>query len=177
MSSCTQKSNGVLLLLALLLLLSGGGCSNFGVDLNTDEPIKVDIAVKLDVYQHQDPDAQTATTRPMSDADMSIEERRRRRIGEIQTLKNNRIVGENHLGLLEVRSLPPGEYGDYVKGVVDKENEDRTALMTAMAGNEGVGIVAIQERQAGLFHDRAFNGEWIETQTPDGSYQWEQKAE
>jgi len=54
-------------------------------------------------------------------------------IGELQPLKNSRLIGENHLGLLEVRNPAPGEYGDYVRETVDAENKDRMALMDLTA--------------------------------------------
>ncbi len=151
------------------------GCTNLGVNLNTNEPIKVDIAVKLDVYQHQG-----GERTPSSAADataVSVEERRRRRIGEIQNLKNNRVVGENHLGLLEIRTEPPGEFGDYAKRIVAEENEDRLKLMNQLASNESVPVTTIQERQAKLFFERAFSGEWVETRKPGSGYAWEQKRQ
>ncbi len=173
MWSCTRKTKRAILLIGCVVSSVLAGCSNLGVDLNTDEPIKVDIAVKLDVYQHQAEERAPSST--ANAAAVSVEERRRRRMGEIQTLKNNRIVGENHLGLLEIRTEPPGEFGEYAKRIVTEENEDRIKLMNQLASNESVPMTTIQERQANLFYERAFAGEWIETRNPGGGYVWEQK--
>ena len=39
---------------------------------------------------------------------MDVATTRRNRIEEIQALKNQRLVGENHAGYLEARNTPPG---------------------------------------------------------------------
>ena len=51
----------------LLLLLALAGCKSIGVDLGTQQPLKVDIAMKLDVYQHGDGSAQKKTNAPPTD--------------------------------------------------------------------------------------------------------------
>jgi len=171
----TPKTKRGILSIPCVVAVVLAACSNFGVNLNTDEPIKVDIAVKLDVYQHQ----AAEKTQPSAEQTgaISVEQRRRRRMGEIQNLKNNRIVGENHMGLIEIRTEPPGEFGNYAKRIVSEENEDRVSLMNQIASNESVSVTAIQERQAKLFRERAFAGEWIETWKSGGGYAWVQKRQ
>ncbi len=87
--------------LAMLLL---AGCSSIPVNVGTTEPVKVDIAMKVDVYQHADPGAakKVVVQPPPTD----VAKARRSRMAEIQLLKNSRIVGENHAGYLEVRTRP-----------------------------------------------------------------------
>lgn len=173
MWNCTRKIKQATSSVVAAIVLAG--CTNLGVDLNTDEPIKVDISVKLDVYQHQREEKVPSSTAGATS--VSLEERRRRRMGEIQNLKNNRIVGENHLGLLEIRTEPPGEFGDYTNRIVTEENEDRLKLMNQLASNESVPLTTIQDRQAKLFYERAFSGEWVETRKLGGGYVWEQKRQ
>jgi hypothetical protein len=77
-----------------LLLAS---CAAPTVNLATPQPIKVDIAVRLDVYQHAKEAAKksrpaTAATDPT--------EARRNRMADIQTFKNSRLVGEGRDALL-----------------------------------------------------------------------------
>jgi hypothetical protein len=147
------------------------------VTLSTPQPIKVNIAMKLDVYQHNQtpaPVKYTATADPNTPD--AIQDRRRARLGELQPLKNSRLIGENHLGLLEVRNPAPGEYGDYVRETVAAENKDRSALMDLAAKTQKISLADVQKQQAQNAIHSAFNGEWIETQKPDGTYAWTQKG-
>ena len=146
------------------------------MNLSTPEPVKVDINVRLDVYQHADKKTDTDAVPVRLAPDTDVETRRRARMGEIQQLKNSRIVGENRLGLLDIRNLPPGEFGDYVKRLVEEENADRSQLFEKTATTQNVPIVKIQEKNAGLARDRAFNGEWIEIPVQTGGFTWVQKG-
>ena len=151
------------------------GCSLPSVSLSTPQPIKVNIDMKLDVYQHGQAVAEKkAPAAP--DTPQDAQNRRRLRLGEIQPLKNSRLVGEDHLGLLAIRSDAPGEYGDYVRGLVADENKDRTVLMQQMALTQKVSMADVQKQQALLAQHSAFNGEWIEILKPDGAYVWTQKG-
>ncbi len=133
--------------------------------------------MKLDVYQHSDTSVQKKIATAPSDLPMDVQQRRTNRMGEIQVLKNSRVVGEDHLGLLEIRNMPPGEYGDYTKQTVDAENKDRTTLMQQAAKNQNLPLAEVQEQQAELAFKLAFNGEWIESQQADGTYKWVQKGQ
>jgi hypothetical protein len=148
------------------------GCKPMAVQLATEEPLKVDIKMKLDVYQHE---AGAAARKPDIRAADDPEVARRMRMGEIQNLKNSRLVGEDRLGLLVIRNLPTGEYGDYVKKTVEAENADRAKLMDKLAKERGVSKAEIQRRQAELFRQSAFSGEWYEEQEPGGDFVWKQK--
>src|SRR5262249_16949287 len=109
----------------LLLFVALAGCKSIGVDLGTQQPLKVDIAMKLDVYQHGDGAAPKKTNAPVADVTTT----RRNRLAEIQALKDQRLVGENHAGYVELRNAPPGKFGEYVRETVDDENADRGALI------------------------------------------------
>ena len=161
---------------ALLFALVGSGCTGIGVNLGTEKPLSVDINMKLDVYQHGDATVQKKVAAANADLPVDIRTRRKNRMGEVQILKNSRTVGENHLGLLEVRTPAPGEYGTYVKETVDAENKDRTQIMEDISKKDNLTLAQVQAEQARLAANRAFNGEWIETTLPDGSFQWVQKG-
>lgn len=148
------------------------GCSSIPIDIGTRESVKVDLAMKVDVYQHSDPGTVKKTT-PPPPTDVTIS--RRNRMAEVQTLKNSRIIGENHAGYLEVRSSPPGEYGDYVRATVDAENSDRARLIEKLAKEKHVAVSETERVQADLFHTNAFPGEWIEVPDADGKFAWKQK--
>lgn len=149
------------------------GClPTFDVDVNTPEPIKVDLAMDVHVYQHGE-EEDDAENRRNADYRTAMNSRRNR-MAEIQELKNNRLVGENHLAELSIRNKPAGEYGDYVVETVREENEDREILMRFEAEEEGVSISQIREEQWRHWQRKSFPGEWIEVED-NGSYRWIRK--
>src|SRR5260221_7051536 len=103
-----------------------GGCSPT-INLATPDPVKVDVGVRLDVYQ------KTAPTKAKEEqSSLEIAANRRLRSGEIQQLKNDRVVGEDRDGYLVVRQSPPDpKYLTYAQGVAASENADPTYLYLA----------------------------------------------
>ncbi len=156
---------------ALLVLVAFTGCKTIGVDLGTQQPLKVDIAMKLDVYQHGDGTGAKKTSAPAVD----VVTTRRNRLAEVQALKDQRIVGENHAGYLEARNLPPGKFGEYVRQSVDDENADRARLIERLAKERNLTVAAAESQQAEIFRKSAFKGEWIEVPDAEGKFAWKQK--
>jgi hypothetical protein len=156
----------------LLLTLPLAGCRSIPIDVGTKEAVKVDINMKVDVYQHGDPNGPKKGT-PAPQAD--IAKARRQRMGEVQILKNSRLIGENHAGYLEVRTVPPGDYGDYVKEIVDADNSDRARLIEKLAKEKNITVSEAERQQAELFQKAAFPGEWIEVPDAEGKFSWKQK--
>ena len=159
-----------LILLAVALGLSG--CQAPTVNLATSEPITVDINMRLDVYQYnttngQKPSAAATAANP--------EARRRNRMADVQKFKNERLVGENHEGLVSIIKQPDGDYGKYVLTAVTEENADRMEIMQALAAQQKTSLPEVQSRQAELWRNRSFKDEWIEEAQPDGSWKWVQK--
>jgi uncharacterized protein YdbL (DUF1318 family) len=154
------------LVAAPLLLLAA---CNPTVQVATPEPLKVDVSMRVDIYQHATGDA------PPEGPEAEAQTRRRARMAEIQNLKNARTVGEDRHGLLAIVQAPPGEYGDYVRRTVEAENADRLALMKQLAAERRVPLSQIETEQATLWRERTFAGEWIEEQEPDGTWRWVQK--
>jgi uncharacterized protein YdbL (DUF1318 family) len=142
------------------------GCSPT-VNLATPEPVKVDVGMRLDVYQ------KTAPTKAKEEqSSLEIAANRRQRVGEIQGLKNDRIVGEDRDGYLDLRKPPTDpKYLAFAKGIVDAENSDRLYLYSTNAQTQNKPLEMIESDYAKLWHDRAFPGEWI--QKEDGT--WTQK--
>ncbi len=124
--------------------------------------------MRLDVYQYTS--TTNSTTAPAPKAQGDAESRRRNRMADIQDFKNNRLVGEGHDGLLVIRELPEGEYGQYVKKTVDAENEDRMTQMKKTAEEKKTSLSEIQSQTAEVWRKSAFKGEFIEEQQPDGSW-------
>jgi uncharacterized protein YdbL (DUF1318 family) len=96
-------------------------------------------------------------------------------MGEIQTFKNSRLVGENRTGRLSIIELPSGDHGARVEAAVNAENADRTTLMKAEAAARRVPLATVEAEQAQQWRDRAFPGEWVEAQQADGTWRWVQK--
>jgi uncharacterized protein YdbL (DUF1318 family) len=150
----------------LVVSLFLGGCSPT-INLATPEPVKVDIGVRLDVYQ------KTAPTK-LKDEQSSLEiaANRRLRSGEIQQLKNDRTIGEDRDGYLDIRKRPTDpKYLAYTQGIVSAENADRSYLYLTNAQTQNRPLEMVEREYAQLWADRAFPGEWV--QKEDGS--WTQK--
>lgn len=139
--------------------MSAGLCSGClpTINLATPEPVKVDVGVRLDIYQK-------TPAKPKSEqSSLEIAANRRLRSGEIQQLKNDRVIGENRDGYLDMRNPPADpKYLAYAKSVIDAENTDRTVLYLASAQSENKPLESIEEQYAKLWHDRAFPGEWLQ---------------
>jgi len=168
----TMKIPFALATAATGLLLAS--CAAPTVNLATPQPIKVDIAVRLDVYQHAKEAAKKSTP---ATAATDAAEARRNRMADIQTFKNSRLVGEGRDALLAIRVDTPGDYGDFIRKTVDAENADRMALMKSEAEKQKAALPQVQTKQASLAAKLAFKGEWIEIVKDDGSAEWIQKEE
>ena len=158
------------------------GCSAPSINLATNEPIKVDIAMRLDVYQHTAAGAgngakpaASPSPPPRDDAAGAPATRAKDRQADIQVFKNSRLVGEGRDGLLVILTEPAGDYGDYVRRTVAAENRDRMDQMKAAAERQKRPLPEVQKEQAALWLNRSFKGEWVETPKPGGGYQWIQK--
>jgi len=162
-SFCTRAWPLVALVLGAGFL---GGCAPT-VNLATPEPIKVDVGVKLDVYQ------KTAPTKAKEEqSSLEIAAARRLRSGEIQQLKSAHIIGEDRDGYLAMRNPPTDpKYLAYAEGVVKAENTDRAYLYLANAQTKNEPMELVGSDYAKLWRDRAFPGEWV--QKEDGT--WIQK--
>ena len=99
------------------------------MNLATPEPVKIDIGVRLDVYQ------KTPLTKAKDEqSSLSVAANRRLRSGEIQQLKNDAIIGDTRDGYLAILHPPKDpKYLAYATGIVTAENADRAYLYLANA--------------------------------------------
>jgi hypothetical protein len=151
----------------VLTALVLAGCAGPTVNLSTPEPVKVDIAMRLDVYQHQ---KEEKTGQPAPAAAPGPD--RLNRAADIQTFKNSRLIGESASALLSIRVEPAGEEGDYLRKIVEAENASRMALMKEQSTRDKIPLPAVQKKQADLARKMAFKGEWIEIEKADGTLEW-----
>ena len=162
-------------LIALAVLLTAG-CKGPTVSLSTPEPIVVDINMRVDVYERGGGSAGAAAAKPKPSGNVpAADASRRARMGDIQTFKNSRLVGENRQGLLVVRDQPAGSYGQYVAKMVSEENADRLVLMRQLAAERNMSLEDIQQQQGELWRNRSFSGEWIEVPQDNNTWKWAQK--
>lgn len=151
------------------------GCKLPTLNVATPEPIKVDMDMRVNIYQYRGEEG----SKP-DEAQVSYEEavvRQRNRMAQVQTLKDNRFVGENHRGLLHLRGKPAGEWGRHVEETVSQENEDRGLLMRHQAKESNRALHEVEAEQWKLRIEKAFKGEWIEVPgDKPGTFQWIQAA-
>lgn len=152
-------------LLPVVLL---AGCKAPTVNLSTPDPIRVDINMRVDVYERGGGSAAPKPPAPSADLP-AVDARRRARMGDVQNFKNSRLVGENHLGLLVVRESPGGSFGRYVEKMVAEENADRMVVMRQLAAERSMSLEDIQAQQGELWRNRSFSGEWIEASAGPGA--------
>ena len=169
--------------LVMALLCVFPSCKGFDINVGTKDPIKldpiklepIDLNMRVDVYQYtgKSPEEKVAQKNVASAA-----ERLRNRMQEIQTLKNSRLIGENHYGLLTIKNRPAGDYGVYVQKTVDEENADRVFLMTDKVNqSDTLQMAEVQREQWERRRQISFEGEWIEVPADeDGTYRWLQKG-
>jgi hypothetical protein len=152
-------------------VLALAACKTPTVHLATPEPVKVDITMRLDVYQH----GKETEKADLSEKSKDPTKDRMNRLADIQNFKNSRLIGENASALLSIRVDTPGDYGDYIRKAIEAENADRMALMKSQASREKVPLPRIQKAQADLAQKMAFKGEWIEVEKENGTLEWIQK--
>ncbi len=166
-------------LLCFLPLLAATACSFSktlenaarNIQLNTPEPIKVDMKITLDVYQHEAPGSAKVQEKAPTDL-AEVNRRKFNRQQEIQELKNNRYVAETHRGLLFLRDQPAGTYGSYVKKTVEEENADRKTLMLEEAAKQKRELNELEKERHDAAVSNAFAGEYIEMADPAKPGSW-----
>lgn len=136
------------------------------ITLNTPDPIKVDMKITLDVYQHDADKKEQEKDKADADA-AELNRRIYNRQKEIQDLKNQRLVAETHRGVLFLREQPAGAYGEYVRETVEKENSDRRELMIEEAARTRRELHDIEKERWNAAVKNAFPGEYIEVADPD----------
>lgn len=151
-------------------------CKTPSINLTTSDPIKVDIAMRLDVYQHTpEGNGQASPLATPKSTGVAPVGRKKDREADIQVFKNSGAIGEGHDGLLVILTAPEGSDGDELRHTVAAENSARMSDMKAAATKQKIPLTEVQGTQAELWRNRAFKGEWIEEKQSDGSYRWVRK--
>ncbi|MDD5566508.1 MAG: DUF1318 domain-containing protein [Candidatus Omnitrophica bacterium] len=177
------------------------GCARVRVE-GAKEPIKVDISMRLDIYQHvaKDIDAiesiVSGGTQPSSKAntqslmrylvgsayaqealDADVEKaalRRKDRKSALEAWQKQGIIGENSKGLVEMRK--PGFTDPPVEPLIAAENKDRMVIYTAIAGKNGISVAEVQKMYAKRLQEDAPSGTPVEVFNSAGNdYEWKIK--
>ena len=168
------------------------------VSLRTQEPIKVDINMRIDIYQHVVEDVESIegqvydkeagesnlilTSGLAYAADSSPEvdaaiERRRKKTGKINGYFGKGYIGENREAHLEIigRGLS-SELKREIEGVVKEENEDREIIYRAVAKKRGADVSEVRKVFLEDHYKRAPAGFWFELYNKEkGKYIWVKK--
>jgi uncharacterized protein len=164
------------------------GCARVSVQ-GSKEPIRLDISMRLDIYQHVKndiDDIENMVSGPKDQAkpkdkqsflgyfiaDAYAQEglgpdveqaamRRKERRSELAGAESRGAIGENKSGMVEIRN------GDgSLQGLVSAENQDRTTIYRAVAQKNGAAIEDVQKLYAKRLQSDAPSGTPIEG--PDG---------
>ena len=170
-------------MILLYSALFGISCARVQVEAPKD-PIKMDISMRLDVYQHVAKDIDEIESivkgsKPLAfadflvqtayaaDLDPAVEQaatRRRDRLAQINALESQGLAGENSAGFLTVRGAVDGA----AQQAVDGENQDRSAIYQALAAKNGTSVEEIQKVYAERMRKDAPAGAPV--QNPDGNW-------
>lgn len=147
------------------LVLIASGCAPT-IRLDTPEPVQIDVNMKVEVVQKNAPALSgTGGTGNAVDSpkEKSARQKQRERLAEVQTLKNDRIVGEATTGLLELVNPPAKkEYAEYAAKIVAEENTDRQVIFAEEAKQDGSTVEAVAQKYASRRQQGAFPGELIQ---------------
>jgi len=177
------------------------GCARVNVG-GTKEPIKVDISMRLDVYQHVQKDIDSienivsgraaAPAQPgpqgflgnlvpfayaqegLSPEVEAAALRRQNRLAVLSAWQTRQVVGENRQGLVAVRDRSAADSA--VESLVSEENADRMIIYRSLAAKYGQSLDEIQKVYAERLSKQAPAGTPIEVFNPStGAYEWKTK--
>jgi uncharacterized protein YdbL (DUF1318 family) len=173
-----------------VVVLAGVGCARVRVEAPKD-PIKVDVTMRLDIYQHIEKDIddieslvndqaqkqKAGVAGPQSLLQMILPEayaqeglgseveeaarRRGSRKGMVEALLSQGVLGENASGLLDIRAT---ERADAVaQEMVTAENADRVIIYKAIAKKNGSTLAEVEKLYAQKLQALAPAGSPVET--------------
>jgi hypothetical protein len=176
-------------LILLLVVLLCSGCARVRVEA-PEKPIKVDISMRLDIYQHIEKDisaiedivsgpkenAKTGKDNqsflsffvtPVYAQDLSQEVeqaayRRRDRRAQLSSYEAKGMIGENNSGFVMIREAQAAPAG--AQEIVNAENSDRTIIYQNVAKKNGSSVEEVQNLYAKRLQADAPSGTPVETE-------------
>jgi uncharacterized protein YdbL (DUF1318 family) len=185
----------------LVVFLLALGCARVRVG-GSKEPIKLDISMRLDIYQHVAKDIDSIenmvsgakpktagsdkqsllgyfVTEAYAEEGLGAEVeqaalRRRDRRESLLPLLTQAVIGENKSGLLEIKS--PDALNPGAKQLIQAENSDRMIIYRAVASKNGISVEEVQKLYAKRLQEDAPAGSPIEVSNQSsGAYLWQTK--
>ena len=177
----------------ILLFFIVFGCAN--INLESRKPIKLDINMRVDVYQHVVEDVKSINDQIYGsenkdfnslfffenayafDLDKEIADavsRRIERVSQFQEYSVKEYIGENKDSFLEVRGDVPGQIKDEVNSFVANENKDRNIICNGTAEKNKTDVATVRKVFFENDYKRAPLGYWFEV-NKDGQYIWIKK--
>lgn len=185
----------------ILCVIFSLGCARVKVG-GSKEPIKVDISMRLDIYQHVAKDIDDIENivsgqeaKPVkkdtqgslnlfiatcfaqeSALSPEVEQaalRRKDRRPELIAWQEKGVVGENSSGLLEIMARAKADTS--LEALVKAENKDRKIIYEAVAEKNGTSVEEVQKLYAKRLQNDAPGSTPIEVLNEIGKYEWRNK--
>ncbi|MCF7870067.1 MAG: YdbL family protein [Candidatus Omnitrophica bacterium] len=179
-----MKKLGIVLSLIILF-----GCAKVSVE--TKKPLKVDINMRLDVYQHVVKEAESIEDQIYNSDNTQMNsilgiaavyaednlseaiERRKQRAAKIKDFFNKGYIGENRNGYLE---LIKNETPSQIREVIAKENKDRKVIYENTAKKNNTKLSAVEKIFFKDHYQRAPSGWYFEVHSQSKEkYIWQKK--
>lgn len=188
------------ILVAIFSIIILWGCARVRVEA-PKEPIKIDISMRLDIYQHVEKDINAIEdivsgpqnkNKPSNNHSFlsyfikdvyaqnfnpEIEEaalRRKDRRQDLISWQEKSVLGENKSGLVEIRDSRSA--ADSLRQLVDIENKDRMIIYQALAKKNGTSVEEVQKIYAKRLQTDAPPGTPIEIfNSAASNYEWKLK--
>lgn len=176
------------------------GCARVKVE-GSKEPIKIDISMRLDIYQHVQKDIDEIESivsgakqesNPKNNQSRfrfiqnayaqegltpEVEQaalRRKDRRGELSDWQAKGVAGENKFGLVEIRNQP--EASQALNELVKAENDDRLIIYSLLAQKNNTTLEEIKKIYAQRLQNDAPIGTPVEVlNASTGAYEWKIK--
>jgi uncharacterized protein YdbL (DUF1318 family) len=170
------------------------GCARVQVEA-PKEPIKMDISMRLDIYQHVQKDIDeieniVSGSKPQSFLSCFLKDAyaadsispeveqaalsRRGRLSVLSVKESSGIVGENKSGFVEIRM--PQSSDAATQEMVNTENADRKTIFESVAQKNGTSVEEVQKIYAKKMQENAPAGTPIEVlNEATGKYEWKIK--
>lgn len=177
----------------IFLIFIAFGCARIKVE--STEPIKVDINMRVDVYQHVVEDIgsindqiygsgekdfnalfvfQEAYAADLPQEASAAISRRKARVNKIEEYFIKGYVGENRDAFLQIIAGVPVEAKGEVENLIGEENKDRKIIYEAIADKNKIDILTVRKAAFADDYERALSGYWFEVCEGDG-YVWVKK--
>ena len=184
---------GFVVLLSFFVL----GCAK--VNLQTEKPLKVNINMRVDVYQHVVKDVEaiegqiynqnkkinlngcffleSVYAQEFSSSVEKAIQRRKKRLSDIEEYAKQGVIGEGKNALLVVVAKKiNSSLKKKVEELISEENKDRLVIYKATAAKNGVSLKNVEKIFFAAHYNHAQPGMWFEVfDSKTNSYNWVKK--